>query len=45
MDEQQAFLPGVALVITNEADGTFRETVSGPAGAYFVPALAPAATQ
>ena len=41
IDEQQAFLPGVAIVITNETDGTFRETVSGPDGAYFVPALVP----
>ncbi len=41
MDEQQAVLPGVAIVITNQADGTFRETVSGPDGAYFVPALVP----
>ena len=41
MDEQQAFLPGVAIVITNQADGTFRETISGPDGAYSVPALVP----
>jgi hypothetical protein len=41
MDEQQAVLPGVAIVVTNQADGTFRETVSGPDGAYFVPALSP----
>jgi hypothetical protein len=41
VDEQGAFLPGAAIVVTNEADGTFRETVSGPDGAYFVPALPP----
>ena len=41
VDEQQAVLPGVAIVVTNEADGTYRETVSGPDGAYFVPALLP----
>ena len=41
VDEQQAFLPGVAIVVTNEADGTYRETVSGPDGADFVPGLLP----
>lgn len=41
MDEQQAVLPGVAIVVTNQDDGTFRETVSGPDGAYFVPGLMP----
>lgn len=41
VDQQQAVLPGVAIVVTNEADGTYRETVSGPDGAYFVPALLP----
>ena len=41
VDEQQAMLPGVAIVVTNRDDGTFRETVSGPDGAYFVPGLLP----
>lgn len=41
VDEQQAFLPGAAIVVTNQADGTFRETVSGPDGAYFIPGLLP----
>jgi outer membrane receptor for ferrienterochelin and colicin len=41
VDEQQAMLPGVAIVVTNQDDGTFRETVSGPDGAYFVPGLLP----
>jgi hypothetical protein len=40
-DEQQGVLPGVAITITNQENGTFRETVSGPDGAYFVPALQP----
>ena len=41
VDEQQAVLPGVAIVITHQDNGTFRETVSGPDGAYFVPGLQP----
>ena len=40
-DEQQAVLPGVAIVVTHQENGTFRETVSGPDGAYFVPGLLP----
>ena len=40
-DEQQAVLPGVALIVTHQESGTFRETVSGPDGAYFVPGLPP----
>jgi hypothetical protein len=41
VDEQQAVLPGVAIIVTNQDNGTFRETVSGPDGAYFVPGLQP----
>jgi hypothetical protein len=41
VDEQQGVLPGVAITVTNQDTGTFRETVSGPDGAYFVPALQP----
>ena len=41
VDAQQAVLPGVAIVVTNQDNGTFRETVSGPDGAYFVPGLQP----
>src|SRR5688572_5258688 len=41
VDEQQAVLPGVAIIVTNQDSGTFRETVSGPDGAYFVPGLQP----
>jgi hypothetical protein len=40
-DAQQAVLPGVAVVITNQESGTFRETVTGPDGTYFVTALVP----
>ena len=31
-DEQGAVLPGVNIVITNEATGVFRDVVSGPEG-------------
>ena len=41
VDAQQAVLPGVAIVVTNQDNGTFRETISGPDGAYFVPGLQP----
>lgn len=40
-DEQQAVLPGVAITVTNQENGTFRETVTGPDGAYFIPGLPP----
>jgi carboxypeptidase family protein/TonB-dependent receptor-like protein len=41
VDQQQAVLPGVAIVVTHQENGTFRETTSGPDGAYFVPGLLP----
>jgi hypothetical protein len=41
IDEQQAVLPGVAIVVTHQENGTFRETLSGSDGAYFVPGLLP----
>ena len=41
IDAQQAVLPGVAIVVTHQENGTFRETISGPDGAYFVPGLPP----
>ena len=40
-DAQQAVLPGVTVVITAQETGTFRETVTGPDGTYFVTGLAP----
>ncbi len=40
-DEQQAVLPGVTITVTHQESGTFRETVSGQDGAYFVPGLVP----
>ena len=43
-DEQGAVLPGVAIVVTNEETGVFRDVVTGPAtdnrvGARFVESL------
>jgi Carboxypeptidase regulatory-like domain len=34
-------LPGVAIVVTNEETGVFRDVVSGPAGTYFASQLVP----
>jgi hypothetical protein len=40
-DEQGAVLPGVTVVITNEATGVFREVTTSGDGNYFVPQLVP----
>jgi carboxypeptidase family protein/TonB-dependent receptor-like protein len=40
-DQQEAVLPGVAIIITHAENGTIRETVSGPDGTYLVPGLVP----
>src|SRR5262245_65693049 len=40
-DEQGAVLPGVAIVVTNEATGQFRETISGEEGRYLASQLTP----
>jgi Carboxypeptidase regulatory-like domain len=40
-DAQGAVLPGVAIVITNDETGIFREVVSGPGGSYFVSQMVP----
>jgi hypothetical protein len=40
-DQQDAVLPGVSITVTHQENGTFRETVSGPDGAYSVPGLLP----
>ena len=40
-DEQGGALPGAAIVITNEASGVFRETVSGPEGTFRVSQIVP----
>src|SRR5580765_8121272 len=41
MDEQGAVLPGVSIVVTNEATGVFREVTSGADGSYFASQLTP----
>jgi hypothetical protein len=41
LDQQGAMLPGVAIVVTNEETGQFRETVSNADGSYFVSRLQP----
>jgi hypothetical protein len=40
-DEQGAVLPGVAIVVTNEETGLFREVVTSGEGTYFVSQIAP----
>ena len=40
-DEQSAALPGVAIVVTNEATGVYRELVSSGDGTYSVAQLVP----
>ena len=40
-DEQNAVLPGVAIVLTHAENGTVRETVSGADGTYLVPGIVP----
>ena len=40
-DAQGGVLPGVAIVVTNEDTGLFREVVTGPGGSYFVSQMIP----
>jgi Carboxypeptidase regulatory-like domain len=40
-DEQGAVLPGVAIVVTNEATGVFRELISSGEGTYVAAQLVP----
>src|SRR5712691_3352469 len=40
-DEQSGVLPGVAIVLTNEDTGVFREVTSGADGSYFASQLIP----
>src|SRR4051812_26872907 len=40
-DEQGAVLPGVSILVTNEATGVFREVISSPEGTYFASQLVP----
>jgi hypothetical protein len=41
VDEQQAVLAGVTIVVTHAEQGTTRETVTGGDGSFLVPALVP----
>ena len=41
VDQQQAILPGVAIVVTHAESGTIRETVTGADGTFLVPGLLP----
>ena len=41
IDAQGGVLPGVAIVVTNEDTGLFREVVTGPGGSYFVSQMVP----
>jgi hypothetical protein len=40
-DQQGAVLPGVAIVVTNEETGVFREVTSSAEGTYFVAQIVP----
>jgi outer membrane receptor protein involved in Fe transport len=39
VDQQDAVLPGVTVLITNQDNGTFRETITGSDGTYFATGL------
>jgi hypothetical protein len=41
VDESGAALPGVSIVVTNQASGMFRQVVSNPDGSYFVTGVLP----
>ena len=41
VDDQGAVLPGVAVTVTNQATGMFRETVSGADGSFIASGLVP----
>jgi hypothetical protein len=41
IDEQGAALPGVAITVTNEASGVYREVTSGPEGSFRVSQIVP----
>src|SRR5881396_71630 len=40
-DTQGAVLPGVAIVVTNEESGVYREVVTGPDGSYSTAHIVP----
>src|SRR5687767_4000866 len=41
VDSQDAGIPGVTIVITNEATGVYRQSVSNADGSYFISGIAP----
>jgi hypothetical protein len=41
VDEQGAVLPGVAIVVTNEDTGVFREASTGADGSYYISQIVP----
>ena len=41
LDQQQAALPGVTIVVRHQESGLFRETTSGPDGSFFLSAMTP----
>jgi hypothetical protein len=41
LDQQSAVLPGASITIRNQETGTFRETVTGADGSYFIAAVPP----
>jgi Carboxypeptidase regulatory-like domain/TonB-dependent Receptor Plug Domain len=41
VDSQEAGIPGVAILITNEATGVYRQSVSNADGSYFITAIPP----
>ena len=41
LDQQQAALPGVTIVVRHQDSGLFRETTSGPDGSFFLSAMTP----
>jgi Carboxypeptidase regulatory-like domain/TonB dependent receptor/TonB-dependent Receptor Plug Domain len=41
VDQQGAVLPGVAVIVTHQESGTFRETVTAPDGTYFIAGIVP----
>jgi Carboxypeptidase regulatory-like domain/TonB dependent receptor len=45
VDSSGGALPGVQIVITNQATGTFREVTSNADGSWYVPGLTPGAYQ
>lgn len=45
VDSSGAALPGVQIVITNQASGTYREVTSNVDGSWYVPGLTPGAYQ